>query len=155
MLIPVCLRMYDALLMTAVTSRLQDKARKAGPSSILSLCCLKRDTHEFAPIVAVLTLFCLAMATNGCMIRVRWQAGFPSNANQAISSCLAPANCKLSLFAVSPMHFVYRMFQQQQSQTTSRSSVVQTKPMVCVAPNSIKVEFWFFLGFLDCCRKLL
>jgi hypothetical protein len=35
--------MYNALLMTSVTSRLQAKACKAGPSSILSFCCLQRD----------------------------------------------------------------------------------------------------------------
>jgi hypothetical protein len=50
--------------------RVHQSERNAGPSSILSLCCLKRDIHEFAPIVAVLTLSCLASKTNGCMLRV-------------------------------------------------------------------------------------
>jgi hypothetical protein len=62
----------------AARLRVHQSERKAGPSSILSLCCLKRDIHEFAPIVAVLTLSCLAMKTNGCMLRVhpseRYQA---------------------------------------------------------------------------------
>jgi hypothetical protein len=87
-MIPVCLRMYDALLMPVVTSRLQDKARKAGQSPILSLYCPNEMSANLRHNRAVLTLPCLVMKTNGSILRVP-----PSERYQARSQSLSLRTC--------------------------------------------------------------
>jgi hypothetical protein len=163
----------------AARLRVHQSERKAGPSSILSLCCLKRDIHEFAPIVAVLTLSCLAMKTNGCMLRVH-----PSERYQARSQILSLRTChdfsmcasqQTSSHAIcfSPRYDGKSVFQSNANQARllmfAPANYSVRNP--CFQPSSIcvcssrsqfnqvtqfnQMAFWFFLGLLDCCRKQL
>jgi hypothetical protein len=163
----------------AARPRVHQSERNAGPSSSLSLCCLKRDIHECAPIVAVLTFSCLAMKTNGCMRRVR-----PFERYQARSQSCRCVHVMISLCVLrNKLLLVQYSFFEADGKPGFQSNANQARiPMFrthnynvrnpCFQPNAIGVcfnpirrsqsikvtqfnqmAFWFFLGWLDCGRN--